>query len=320
MAIIHVDESTLGLPNSGRLSGTNGDLVGIMDVALPLNGWAIEYSAGNARVYRPGSGNRFRLHMNDDSAVSGSACFCVVRGCENASSATVLVDPFPTIAQVADTLANWNKSSIVSTTARLFDIWVGETFIIYAVNWSGSTNLWELHFFGDFAPSLSGDSYNTLCTSRNTATPGGNEVWANSSGWINSTQNGSDNIFICRSYDGSVKSTLGGVNGRGGQTAIGLIGASVPVAGLGLTSGIDTQIFSIYDSGVQSGTVSSSLALPIRGFLPNILSPQHGGPGSFNTRYNYAQTPYMASGKVVRGNTGWAVVQESDDWVPPVPV
>lgn len=291
-----------------------------MDVALPLNGWAIEYSTGNARVYRPGSGNRFRLHMNDDSATSGSATRCVVRGCENASDATTLVDPFPTVAQVANASANWNKSDAASTAARLFDIWVGETFVIYAVNWSATTNLWEVCFFGDFAPSLSGDSYNTLCTVRNTTTTGGGEVWANSAGWINTNQNGSSRVYLCRTYDGTVKSVLGAVSGKSNQTTIGLIGANVPAAGLGPTSGIDTQIFSIYDSGVQSGTVSSSLALPIRGFLPNILSPQHGGPGSFNTRYNYAQTPYMASGKVVRGFNGWAVIQESDDWVPPAPV
>lgn len=321
MAIIHVDESTPGLPNAGRLSGTNGDLVGIMDIALPLNGWAIEYTSGNARVYRPGTGNRFRLHMNDDSAASGNAGLCVVRGCENASNATTLVDPFPTVSRVADTSANWVKSSAANTTARLFDIWVGETFVIYAVNWSGSTNMWELHMFGDFAPSLAGDSYNTFCTVRNSSNPFGNAIWTGTTGFIANATGGSSGFWICRSYDGTVKSVRGGYTAKLNQSLLGVVSPSLNTAQNGPTSGIDTEKMVIYDSGSGSGTVSGTLALPIRGWIPNLLSPQNGGSGSLSTRYSYTESPYMTTGKVVTssngGASGFAVVQESDDWVPP---
>jgi hypothetical protein len=318
MAIIHVDETTVGLPNSGRLSGTNGDLVGIMDVALPLNGWAIEYTTGNARIYRPGTGNRFRLHMYDDSAVSGSATLCLVRGCENASDATTLVDPFPLVSQVANGLSNWHKSSAVSTTARAFDIWVGETFVIYACNYGGTTDQWVLEFFGDFAPALIGDGYNAVCTVRNSASTGGNPLWP---AWIATSQNGVSTMYLCRSYDGTVKSTRSGIPGKYGQAALGILNSGMPTMQSGPTSGIDTDLCALYDTGSASGGLSSSLALPIRGWLPNILSPQHGGRGSVGTRYSYAATPYMATGKVVTTTSNQCVViQESDDWVSPAPV
>lgn len=325
MAIIHVDESTPGLPNSGRLSGTNGDLVGILDVALVLNGWAIEYSTGNARIYRPGSGNRFRLYVNDDSSVSGDARCAVVRGCENASAASNagLVDPFPLSSQVADASCNWLKSSLANTTARIFDIWVGETWIVFAVNYGGATNIWEVHAFGDFAPAFSGDSYNTLCTTRN-STNFNTTTWSGSPGWMPSAVGGSTRFVYARSYDGTVKSVLGGWLPLFAQTAPGVIQSSLPGASSGPTTGIDTDYAPLYDSGSNTGTVSGSIALPIRGWMNNVLSPMHGGRGARDARYSYTDSPYMTTGKVVTaGNTatsGFIVVQESDDFVPPVPV
>jgi hypothetical protein len=321
MAIIHVDESAPGLPNSGRLSGTNGDLVGIMDVALPMNGWSIEYTSGNARVYRPGSGNRFRLHMNDDSAVSGQAYLCTVRGCENASDATTLVDPFPQVAQVGNTSANWIKSNAANTTARAFDIWVAETWVLYAVNWGGTANVWELHGFGDFAPSLAGDSYNTYCTVRNSTSGAGGAIWFTSNGMLAVATAGTAAFWLCRTYDGATKSVRGGVVGKFAQSSIGFL-SGPNAAQSGPTTGIDVEKMQIIDSGSGNGTVSASLCLPVRGYLPNLLSPQHGGRGALNTRDDFTNTSAgMAVGKIVTGaassNSGFAVVQESDDWTPP---
>lgn len=325
MAIIHVDETTPGLPNSGRLSGTNGDLVGILDVALPLNGWAIEYSTGNARIYRPGSGNRFRLYVNDDSAVSGDARFALVRGCESASAASNagLVDPFPLVSQVADTSCNWLKSSLANTTARAFDLWVGEEWMYLSVNFGGGTNIWEMHGFGDFAPALSGDSYNSFIFSRNSTNTNA-AIWANTGGWVPTAVGGSSRFYYARSYDGTVKSVLGGCMPALGQTILGVINSALPSAGSGPTTGIDTDLTPLFDSGSNTGTASSSLALPRRGWLRNILSPMHGGRGAFNTRYSYTDSPYMATGKVVaaanNATSGFIVVQESDDFVDPTPV
>lgn len=324
MAIIHVTEATGGLPNSGRLSGTNGDLVGILDVALPLNGWAIEYSTGNARIYRPGSGNRFRLYVNDDSAISGDARLATVRGCENASAASNagLVDPFPLAAQVADSSSVWIKSSAANTTARAFDIWVGETWVKFSCNFAGTTNVWQLERFGDFSPFLSGDSYNTMVTVRG-STNATNVLWQGSSGWMANSTTVSTSMYLARSYDGTVKSTRAGKPFFMNQSAIGLVGA-VPAAFQGPSTGVDTWKVPIYDSGVQSGAASASLAMLIRGWIPNILEPLGSGrqASTPNARDVYHVTAVPAfDGQVVcysnSANTGYVVIQTDDNWVPP---
>ena len=322
MAIIHVDESTPGLPNSGRLSGTNGDLVGILDIALPLNGWAIEYTTGNARVYRPGTGNRFRLHVNDDSSISADARVAVVRGCENASDATTLTNPFPTVSQLADGSANWMKSTQANTTGRLFDIWVGETFVILAVNTNGATNTWDFNFFGDYAPSLSGHAYNTCCSTRNSST------YTLASRFVGlpitsfSTLPSFPQLYGARDYGGTVNSTIMGVVPLGNSSSFGsLTGTTAPLSGV--TTGIDTAKTMLTDFGTSSGTPDSTKSQVVAGWLPNLLYPLHSGRGAINTRDEYTDTAAgMASGKIVTASnsaTGaLAVVQESDDWSPPI--
>jgi len=317
MAVIHVTEATGGLPNSGRLSGTDGDLVGIMDVALPLNGWAIEYSTGNARVYRPGTGNRFRLYMNDAAAVSGSAALTTVRGCESASAASEagLVDPFPTIAIQAATLSNWQKSSATGTTARKFDIWVGETWVIMAVNLSGATNIWDFAAFGDVAPALPGDSYNTVCFTRNLST-------LVTTGMISSPSTGytgTSKVWWARSYDGTVKST----NGAPALNTANFGTAKGPQAFLGPSLGLDTQKVPLIDCGGSSGIPSTTLGMFTRGWFPNLLNPLHGGRGTANTRDTYTDTAYDPSfiGSVMCNanvaTSAFLVVETTDTWNPP---
>lgn len=322
MAIIHVDESTPGLPNAGRLSGTNGDLVGILDIALPLNGWAIEYTSGNARVYRPGTGNRFRLHVNDDSATSGDARAAVVRGCENASNATTLTNPFPTVSQVADASANWLKSTLASTAARAFDIWVGETFVILAINTNGSANVFDLNFFGDYAPSLSAHAYNTVCSTR-----GSNSytLAVRFDGWpitSFSTLPSAPRLFGARDYGGTVNSTIMGVVPLGNNSSFGFMsGTAAPLSGV--TTGIDTAKTMLTDFGASSGTPDSTKSQVVAGWLPNLLYPLHSGRGAINTRDEYTDTAAgMATGVIVSASNAAgasiAVVQESDDWSPPI--
>lgn len=324
MAIHHYDETTIGLPNTGRIAGVNGDLVTQLDYMLPLNGWAIEHTTGNARIYRPGTGNRFRLYVNDDSSISGDARLATVRGCEDASAASNagLVDPFPQSGQVADGSSVWLKSNAANTTARAFHIWVAETWVVIAINFSGATNVFQAERFGDFSPTLPGDTYNTCVTVRG-STSTVSATWQGSTGWLaNSTTSGSG-MYIARSYDGTIKSTRSGKPFFFGQSSIGAIGA-VPLAFQGPTTGSDTWKFPIYDSGVQSGAASSSLAMPIRGWLPNILEHIGGGrqAGTPNTGDVYHVTSVPAfDGRVVTysnsSGTGYIVIQEDDNWTPP---
>ena len=118
---IYLTESSPGAP---ALSGTNGTLCNVLDWALPQKGWAIEYTATNNRIYRPGAGNRNRLFVSHDSTVSSDPRLATVRGCENASAANVssLVAPFPTTTQLANTHSTVSVSNVSSTLARPYRI------------------------------------------------------------------------------------------------------------------------------------------------------------------------------------------------------
>lgn len=318
MSIVHLTEASPGAP---RLSGTNGDLCGVLDWALPQNGWAIEYTATNARVYRPGIGNRFRLAVQHDSAVSGNAGLAVVRGCENASSATTLVDPFPTVALVANTSANWLVSSAVNTTGRAFDIFIAPTWVHFIVNFSGASNVWEWNFFGDVSPSLSGDSYNTLVTVRNSSLTSSPVVFSGSTtnAGLFQTKN---TVWWCRDFSGTVKSTTGALTA--GLVSNGVISAA-PQIFAGPSGKLESKKVEVCDAGGTTTTPSSTLSIACRGWMPNIRLPLHSGRqvSTPNSRDVFSDSGYdpLFLGTVFTQSNGAAgvtlVIEGSDTWVPP---
>lgn len=314
MAILHLTDASSGAPT---LSGTDGALAAIMDWALVQNGWAIEATSGNYRVYRPGSGNRFRLCMRDEAAGSGAANLCTVRGAENFVSATSWTDPFPTVALQADSASNWIKSSTASATARSYDIFLETTWVMFICNFSSSTNVWEFHFFGDCPPALSGDSYNTICLVRGTTSTAAQ--WGSACS-ANLAPSGMP-WYWTRTFDGTVKSPRGNPistksNGFGNIP-------SAPSAQSGPTTGIETEKVILSDTGVTSGTPSSTLALPTRAYLPNMRNPLHNGRNAVNTRDTYTMTGYSASFNGVcftvsnSAVSQFAVVENSNTWTPP---
>jgi hypothetical protein len=314
MSIVHLTEASSGAPT---LSGTDGALVAILDWALVQNGWAIEFTSGTDRVYRPGSGNRFRLVARDASAISGSPRLSLIRGAENASAATTWTDPFPTAAKVADGLANWWKSSTSDGTARNYDLYVAPTWVMMFTNAGGLTNIWEFHFFGDVPPALAGDAYNTAVACRNNSGTGGTAT-----NW--STTSSSTGILAwnwCRSYDGTVKSTTAAPFSQSNGT-FGTI-ANCPQAQAGPSGGVDRIKVPIIDTGTTTTTSSTTLSLPIRGYLPNLWAPLHNGRNGLNTRDTFTDTTYNGSA-VFRvfcianaGSSGFLIVEESDTWIPP---
>lgn len=322
MTIIHVTEATVGAPNSGRMSGTAGDLYAMMKYALPLNGWAVEYddAVNFGAVFRPGTGNRFRLFVLDNATASGDARIALVRGCENASAATAagLTDPFPTVAKIASNSSNWMKSSTANTTAQLFDIYVGATWVMFFCNVTGATNVWDFGLFGDWSPTLAGDPYSTMCAVRNTTnvtSPASSGVWAGVLG-----AGGVIPYTFARSYDGTVKSTCGAVN----VGATGVYGnANGPQAQAGPSTGVDRCKAVSCDTGSTSATMSSTLSLIQRAYAPNLWVPLHSGRGSLNSRDTFTDTSYNASAtfKVFCiGNSatnGFVIVEETDTWSPP---
>lgn len=312
MSMILLNESSPGAP---RNAGTNGDLCTLLDWALPQKSWAIEYSSGNARVYRPSIGVRNRLHVNHDSAVSGNAGLAVVRGCEGASGATTLVDPFPTVAQVVNANSNWLVSSAASTATRRFYIILTETFVIYFSNYNGNLGSWDWGYFGDPPGTLPGDLYATTINQRNNASTS-TAVGLNQSVAPNTVAGG--NVFWMRDLSGATKSTRGCIN-CSSSTRLGDM-TSQPAARGGFLNAVYREKVGI---GCAGGNTLNTMIMNNRGFLPNIWNPIHLGIGTLSEADTFEDLAYNALSvfrpiSVTIGVTSpFLIMEETDTWVSP---
>jgi hypothetical protein len=312
MATLFRDNASPGAPT---LNGVNGSLCAVLDWALLLNGWTIEFTATNARIYRPASGNRFRLSVRHDSAISGDATLATVRGCESATSATALVNPFPTTAQLPNSTANWLTSEAPDTAARSYRIAIGTTWIILAVR-PGIADSWDMQFFGDLPKTQAEDAWNTLCTSRGSSTTGADASFANDyspgGAYLGAK------MYWARSVDGSVKSTLGCLM-LAGAGQMGSLG-SLPAARQGYGNRIVREKISVGDAG-GSTAFAPALTVHRRGWMPNLWNPLHAGAGGLTSADTHTDTSYSAS-SVFRAipvyGSCWALLEESDTWSAPV--
>lgn len=298
-----------------RNAGTNGDLCTLLDWALPQAGWAIEYTASNARVYRAASGNRNRLFVQHDSAVSGNAGFATVRGCENASAAAIasLTDPFPLVAQIANNVSNWMISNTANTTDRPFRIYLNETFVFYFSNFSGTADLWDVGFFGD-VPSQLTDPYNTIVSVRNSTST------ANSLGMGQVTSaalTGGSNIFWVRDITGATKSSRGVLNTSGAN--LGAVAGTTTARG-GYQNRVYRERVAVGDAASTSAT-PSTLGLIRRAYVPNMWSGLHTARGTLTDADTFTDVAYnpAATFRGLAGNisSGWAIIEETDTWAPP---
>lgn len=318
MSWLVLDNSSSG---ATRNSGTNGDLTTLLDWALPQASWAIEYSSGNSRIYRPASGNRFRLYVDHDSAKSGAAQRCLVRGCEGATGATTFTDAFPLSSQVADASSNWLVSTLASTTDRPFIIYLSETFVYYFSQVAGASDSWGLGFFGDVPASYDSDSYNTVCSIRNSTSNTAvtsNGIGQPTSG--NGVQGSSaTHTYWVRDITGATKSSRGNLSCSGvslGNTSV------VDGARGGYLNKIYREKVGVTDYA-STTSVSSTLALVKRGWMPNLWNPLHSGRGTVSdvdtfedTAYNPAASFRLLAADVAAGNP-CCIMEETDTWAAP---
>ncbi len=310
MTWIVLTNSSSGAP---RNSGTNGDLCSVLDWALPQASWAIEYSSGNARVYRPGSGNRHRLHVYHDSSISGNAGLALVRGCEDASSATSITDPFPLTSQLANNASNWLVSNTQNTTDREFKIYLSETFIYYFSSFGGSSTFWSMGCFGDVPGNFSSPYDTVCCVKPNTSTSDGGGLAQAISGGA-SVING--RFWWCRDLSSSVKSTTGSMAGV--QTSSPGVVSGLPIARAGYGNRIYREKIGVNDSSAQTTTMGT-LSMVKRGWLPNLWAPLHGGVGTITVDDTFTDTAYdpSASFRALIYSTSWLIVEETDTWSAP---
>lgn len=313
VGMLYLTSQSAGAPT---LTGQNGSLCAVLDWALTQKSWTIEYTGANARVYRPPAGNRFRLYVAHDSAISGDARLATTRGCENASSVTSLTDPFPTVAQLSNTQASFLVSTTASAVARDYRIIVTDRMVIMFVNCAGQNNQnWDMMVFGDMLGADPADVFGTVMHvgAVTTATA------ANSRAMTNTVCSSpvSGRLFWARSIDATQKSTYGCYAAQAASassTGFCSNGSSAPVMRGGYNGRIVREKVGAHCTGSNT-TTPNALAVNKRGWLPNVWNPLHSGIGTVTSDDTFADTGYSpsASFNIAPQATATAVIIETTD-------
>lgn len=323
MATMFLKSTDSGAPT---LNGVNGSLCAVLDWALVQNGWAIEYTATNARVYRAGSGNRRRLAVRHDSAVSGDARKATVRNCESATSATAYVDPSPTVAQVPNNTSTWTTSNVASSSARPWEIILTPT-CFYLIVTTENTVGRCIYFYGDVPPTDSGDVWNTLISVDSNSAPDMSygPFWQQFGLFIQCVV--PCTFYWSRNIDGAVKSIPACLVAGSALAYAGNI-ASCPVSRQGYNSKIHQEKLAVGCPGAQA-TISATKSILRRGWLPNLWVGLHNGRGATgnlttdkdtftNTAYNASATfEILDCYSTFAINYPWFIFEKTDTWVAP---
>ena len=311
MAWTKLTDASGGAPN---LKSVNGSLCLVLDWALVALGWAIEFTDGaNARVYRAATGNRHRLWVRHDSAISSLASRATVRGVESATSATAVTNPFPTVAQIGDTVSVWKcGQSGAPATNVPYVIYGNATFFILFSRLS-ATGDWRMNFFGD-VPGEYATAYDTVIRVDNNATD--NQTGGGATGQAAISQNGKD--FWVRGIDLTTLSVYGGMQITTNTVTPAGITPGFPAMRGGYQNRIVREKIALCDIGSASTTVGG-LAISKRAWLPNLWAPCHSGAGGVADQDTFTDSVYSATATFrVFITTAWAyIVEETDTWSMP---
>ena len=310
---IYLTEASPGAP---ALSGTNGALCNVLDWALPQKGWAIEYTATNNRIYRPGVGNRNRLFVSHDSTVSGSPMLATVRGCENASAANAssLIATFPTTTQVANNASSVLVSVTASALARPYRIILTDRFLILSVSVQGNNNAgWDLFLFGDLYGTEVSDSWATICHI------GGTSYTSPTSRGMSSCMSAfpaSAKTYFCRSIDGTILSTRGSLYASVSTlTDMGSV-ANTPAARNGYANRIERESVGANCSGASTAN-SGNLAILKRGWVPHLHNPVHLNNGGLTSDDSFTDSEHAVGSNftfIIASGTQFGILETTDTW------
>lgn len=322
MAVVEVKSTDVG---AIQLSGQDGSLAALFDKHLVTDGgFTKPYTNGsNGGNYCP-PGHTRGFHLDDAAAVSGSAALSTIRGFVSSSAFNTLVDPYPTIALKANTLANVVKSSTANSTTRRWWMLRGQftsdldSFIFLVVETSSTAS--ECFFYGKVYPSDPTDPYCWM-------------IWIRGSSSLFSTSlnigtgtisTGTDKIYWERSKNGLVTSTTAFIPLAYGTANVGIIpsGPAYPP-----TSGIMEMLpIPVGCTGSQSTSSTIANATLFRGWLPSLWQLIHGSYSSVTNADTAACTSYHASSlRRIFGvafsastlSTGVIATEIGTTWLPP---
>ncbi len=156
------------------LNGTAGSLVAVLDAILvngygakSAAGWAKEFSGTNKAVYRPPSGTRFRLRVQDDApraAPFNDGCEARLRGFETMSNVDTGTEAYPTTVNVANGII-MRKSTSGDSTSRAW-VCVADARTLYFFAKTGDFTGYASFMFGDFYSLKTSPTHNSIIIGR----------------------------------------------------------------------------------------------------------------------------------------------------------
>lgn len=205
MAVYFVTSASAGAPS---LTGQDGSVCTVWDWILNTTaGLTIAFTATNKRVYTMPDGSALRIHHA--AATSGDARLCIVRPAESASGVDTLVDPYPTVAQTADTACNICVSNTANATTRPWYALVDTVnYCFYFLVETSSGGFIRQGYFWAGVSALQADNYAIVSYNRNNASSSDSTAlffqdFAQLTGAV------SGRIRLKRTRDGTIKSTGG---------------------------------------------------------------------------------------------------------------
>ena len=314
---------TQASPGAPTLRGQNDSLCAVLDWALPQKGWAIEYTATNARVYRPGVGNRRRLFVAHDSALSGDSRGALIRGCEEASAATPagLVNIFPTTTQYANNLSNIKVSNSLDATPRAYRIILTDTFLLFSASCSNfNISEWDFFFFGDLYGTEPGDVWATAIHVGGASMDTAMSYRTMSSCLSPVFPSSIAKTFLCRNIDGSALSSVACLGGSAPASIGSLMNSSNTVAmRAGYGNRIIREKVCVRDFGGNAPAVGGMQVFQ-RGWIPNFWNPIHSTIGSVTSDDTHTDSAYAEGSlfTLIPAHSSVAFIMEvSDTWSPP---
>lgn len=291
MTMIYKSSTDAGVPT---LTGAVGSLITLLDYLLVTTlSWTKEYSGTNTASYRPASGNRFYLGVDDTGTLNAR-----VRGFETMTAAGVAVasgtGPFPTDTQLSGG-GYICKGPNTSTTSPW---WFASDGTLFYLSITVATYP-SLFTFGDFESYKAADAYNTMIAAEDNANYYQRGIACT---YVGATaQQGS---FVTRSHTqlgGSVTSGRTVDSLYGSPTTLGSVGAPYP---------------STIEGALILGKIRvSEPTTQIRGELPGLWNPAHARPlgdgDSFAGSGDFAGRTFIARNV---GSNGQVIVETSDTW------
>lgn len=312
MAFTYFTSSDSGAP---ALTGVNGSLITVLDWILVTKGlWTKEFSGTNKAIYRPPSGNRYYLRVVHDSAISGASNQATVRGCESATDIDTYTDPFPTVAQRADSSTFWLTSTTTNSTTRAYFGIVTDTYVFICVR-ASSNNAVSVCFFGDTIPVFSGDVYSTVIFTTNTASISSWYQIANTTG----------RLYYVRSYDGTVKSTTAmPLISYAAASQTNFSGFTAPAYPHPIDSKMHMEKVALTCYGATSSSRSATKSIIKRSWFPNLWSPLHS-ESAVTTEDTFTDSSYnplsefvIASSATSNASLGqFFVLEKTNTWSAP---